>query len=133
MLHTLGRVEAKRGEMAAAYSLYQECIALSQEQGEQFIVPLNLEGLAGVLATLGECRSAAHLWGAAEALCEAIASPLPPFDRVDYAQMVATCRTKCGEQAFDSAWQEGRTMTLEQTHAPQRRIEQPGSSPKVPH
>jgi predicted ATPase len=132
MLHTLGRIEAKRGEMAAASSHYQESIALSRKQGEQFIIPLNLEGLAGVLATLGACRSAAKLWGAAEALREAIASPLPPFDRADYAQMVATSRAKCGEQAFDSAWQAGRTMTVEQALASQRRSENPGSSPRVP-
>jgi predicted ATPase/transcriptional regulator with XRE-family HTH domain len=131
MLHTLGRVEAKRGEMTTAYSLFQESIALSQEQGEQFIIPLNLEGLAGVLTSLGECRSAAQLWGAAQALREGIDSPLPPFDHVDYAQKVATSRTACGEQDFDGAWQKGRTMTLEQTLASQRRIEKPGSSSRA--
>ena len=121
-LHILGRVQAQRGEMTAAYSSYQESLALCREQGEQFIVPFNLEGLAGVLATQGELRGAAQLWGVAEALREAIASPLPPVDRADYTQAVATARVQLGEQAFAAAWQEGRTMTLEQVLAAPERV-----------
>jgi hypothetical protein len=53
-LYVLGRVEAQRSDLGAARSHYEESLALSRELGEQFIIPLSLEGLAGVLVTQGE-------------------------------------------------------------------------------
>ena len=54
------------------------------------MTPFNLEGLAGVVATQGVLRWAAQLWGAAEALREAIDVPRLPVDRRGYEQAVAT-------------------------------------------
>jgi DNA-binding CsgD family transcriptional regulator len=131
-LHILGRVEAQRGDLRAARSHYQESLALSRELGEQFNISLSLEGLAGVLATQGELRWAAQLWGAAEVLREAIAIPLPPVDRPRYEQAVATAQAQLGEQAFAAAWQEGRTMTPEQVLAAQGVAESPTPPPVEP-
>jgi DNA-binding CsgD family transcriptional regulator len=86
-------------------------LALCQEQSEQFIMPFNLEGLAGVATSQGEFRWAAQLWGSAEALREATALPLPPVDRAGYEQAVHGARAQLGAPAFAAAWQEGRTMT----------------------
>jgi hypothetical protein len=81
------------------------------------MTPFNLEGLAGVVATQGALRWAAQLWGAAEALREAIDVPRLPVDRRGYEQAVATVRAQLGEEAFAIAWQEGRTMSPEQALA----------------
>ena len=113
----LGWVQTRQGELTAACSSYQESLALCRKLGEKWIIPFNLEGLAGVSATRGEFRRAAQLWGAAEALREGIASPLPPTFRADYEQAVAATRAELGEEAFAAAWQEGRTMPLEQASA----------------
>ena len=78
------------------------------------MTPFNLEGLASVVATQGDLQWAAQLLGAAEALREAIDVPRLPVDRVSYEQAVAAARVQLGEEAFASAWQEGRTMKLEQ-------------------
>ena len=78
------------------------------------MTPFNLEGLAGVVASQGALRWAAQLWGAAAARREAIAVPRLPVDRAGYEQAVAAARAQLGEDAFAAAWQEGRTMTLEQ-------------------
>jgi len=40
-----------------------------------------------------------------------------PIDRVDYEPAVAAARTHLEEQAFTTAWAEGRTMTFEQALA----------------
>ena len=40
--------------------------------------------------------------------------PLSPADLIDYDPAVAAVRKRLGEQAFDAAWAEGRTMTMEQ-------------------
>ena len=67
-----------------------------------------------IVAAQGEHAWAAHLWGVAESLRERCGVPLSPFERVDYEPAVASARTHLGEQAFATAWAEGRTMTLEQ-------------------
>ena len=128
-LNIFGRAEARRGNQTAAYSAYQESLALCRKQGEQFIIPFDMEGLAGIVSTQGECRWAAQLWGAAEALREIIAAPLPPFDHADYTQAVAAARAQLGEQAFAAAWQEGRAMTLEQVLAARKAAAQPAPPP----
>jgi len=117
LLYLLGRIEVRRGEMYAARTYYQQSLALNQQVGEKWMTPFNLEGLAGVVATQGALRWAAQLWGAAEALREAIDVPRLPVDRRGYEQAVATVRAQLGEEAFAIAWQEGRTMSPEQARA----------------
>jgi len=70
--------------------------------------------LASVVAVQGEPDWAARLWGTAEALREVIGAPLQPIERADYDHAVATVRDHLGEEAFVSAWTEGRIMTAEQ-------------------
>jgi hypothetical protein len=62
----------------------------------------------------GEPLWAAHLWGAAEALREAIGTPIPPVYRLAHERAVAKARAQFGNETFARAWAEGRTMTPEQ-------------------
>src|SRR5947209_19159512 len=117
LLHLLGRIETQRGEMPVARTYYQQSLALNQQVGEKWMTPFNLEGLAGVVATQGALRWAAQLWGAAEALREAIDVPRLPVDCRGYEQAVATVRAQLGEEVFATAWQEGRTLSPEQALA----------------
>jgi DNA-binding NarL/FixJ family response regulator len=39
---------------------------------------------------------------------------MPPVEQVDYKQAIAAARAQLGEKAFAAAWNEGRSMTLEQ-------------------
>jgi len=68
-----------------------------------------------LVASQGEHEWAARLWGAAEALREAIGAPMPPVYRATYEQAVALARAQVGEEAFAAAWAEGLAMPLEQT------------------
>ena len=74
----------------------------------------SLEGWAGVEVAQGQPMWAARLWGAAEALREAIRAPLPPIERADYERAVAAACRSLGEQAFAAAWAQGRSMSLDQ-------------------
>jgi predicted ATPase/class 3 adenylate cyclase len=114
LLHLLGRIEIQRGEMPAARTYFQQSLALNQQVGEKWMTPFNLEGLASVVATDGALRWAAQLWGAAEALREAIDVPRLPVVLAGYEQAVAAARAHLGEEAFAAAWQEGRMTNLEQ-------------------
>jgi len=57
---------------------------------------------------------AAHLWGAAEALREAIGTPIPPVYRLGHERAVAKVRAQVSNDTFVKAWAEGRAMTPEQ-------------------
>ena len=58
---------------------------------------------------------AARTFGAAERLREVLGSPRSPTDIPRYERQVAAARAALGDDAeFDRAWQEGRTMDLEE-------------------
>ena len=128
-IHVLGRVEVQRGDIGAARCSFQESLALMEALGDTLIATFDLEGLAGVASAQGELRWAAQLWGAAEALREANAFPLPPVDRTSYEQGVRAARAQLGAPAFAAAWQEGRTMTPAQAFAAQGRVISPHQTP----
>jgi ATP/maltotriose-dependent transcriptional regulator MalT len=114
----LARLLAVQGDVTSARSLYREGLALLFEHNlfkEQ--IAAGLEGLAIVEVTQNEPRYAARLWGAAEALREAIGAPMYPVYRASYERALAHTRAQVGEQAFAAAWAQGRRMTPEQALA----------------
>ena len=110
----LAKVIALEGDQAAARAMYEESLALAKVGNSKWHLIPGLEGLAGVLVSQGDLIWAARLWGVAEALREAMGTPLPPVYRAAYDRSVAAARTRLGKKAFAVAWAEGRTMTPEQ-------------------
>jgi predicted ATPase/DNA-binding CsgD family transcriptional regulator len=116
----LARLLAAQGDLTSARRLYCESLALLFENHllkEQ--ISAGLEGLAAVESGQGASLSAARLWGAAEALREAIGAPMYPIYRAEYERVRALACTQVGKQAFTAAWAEGRRMTPEQALAAQ--------------
>ena len=110
----LARVAIAEGNLALALQRYQECLAMLHELDYQEFIPACLEGLGAVVAVQGEPAKAAWLWGAAEAKREAMEASMHPVYRDDYDKAVAAARGELGEDAFASAWAEGRAMSLDQ-------------------
>ncbi len=59
-------------------------------------------------------RRAARLFGAAEALRDTSGELLSPAERSVHERQVANAHAQLDEAAWQTAWAEGRTMTLEQ-------------------
>ena len=97
---------------AAARSWYQQSLVLTLELGERYITPYNLEGLADVLAAQGE-PIGQHGCGEQQKCC---AKQRLRWHLLIVLAMSRRCHSQdhLGEQAFTSAWTEGRTMTPEQ-------------------
>src|SRR5262249_31502115 len=93
-LSLLGRVEAHDGNYAAARDLFEETLTLAMEEDDKLNIHSYLEGFADVVAVKGNPAWAARFWGAAEALREAMGTPIPPVYRADYERSVATARTQ---------------------------------------
>jgi predicted ATPase len=110
----LASVAAMQGDCVAAHDLYQESFLILQRIHYQELISPCLEGLATMVAAQGELVWAAHLWGAAEAQREAIGTPIPPVYRPGHERAVALSRAQFGNEAFATAWAEGRTMIPEQ-------------------
>jgi ATP/maltotriose-dependent transcriptional regulator MalT len=126
----LARLSACQGDVAAARHLYREGLTLLVEfnvykEG----IAANLGGLAALEAGQGKPRQAAWLWGAAEALREAIGATLHPVYRASYEQAMALAHAQLGESAFRAAWAEGRLMTPVQALAAQEQAMLPTSLP----
>ena len=118
-LSLLGRVEVLAGDYAAARVRCEESLAIVREAGANLSVCFSLEGLATVVAVQGDPVWAARLWGMAEALREAMGTPIPPVYCADYDRSVAAARAQLGEKAFAAVLAQGRIMTPEQALAAQ--------------
>jgi predicted ATPase/DNA-binding winged helix-turn-helix (wHTH) protein len=114
-LSNLGVVAFEQGDYAAARTLQEESLAIRRELGERWGIARSLEELAHVALAAALPGRAARIWGAAERLREETGSPLSPRERTHSDPQVAAARSAMGDgSAFDSAWQEGRAMTIEQ-------------------
>jgi len=83
------------------------------------VIAVSLLRLGEVVAAQQKLAWAAQLWGAAEALRDAIGVPIPPVERADYERSLSAARVHLGERAFAAAWAQGRAMTPEQALAAQ--------------
>jgi predicted ATPase/transcriptional regulator with XRE-family HTH domain len=131
-LFVLGRVAEGLGDYVAARALYEESLAIgrvvddNRHLASRLAFSTFIEGLAGLFVAQGEPVKAVRLWGAADALREAMGTPIPPVYRADYERSVAAARAQLGENAFAAVWAEGRMMTLEQVLTPLTRSTIPG-------
>ncbi len=93
-----------------AHALYRDSLALYRElDGEGAGIKL-LAGFARLAAAQEKPLRAARLFGALEARY----SP-GPLERADHDQALTAARAALGDDtAFDTAWQEGRALTMEQ-------------------
>ncbi len=114
-LENLGNVALDQGDYSAARALLEECLAIRRELGDRSGIPSSLEGLAAVVASLRDSLRAARIWGATERSRAEIGKPLTPSERSRYDRWVVAARSASGDgTAFDSARQEGRSLTLDQ-------------------
>ncbi|MFL5731663.1 MAG: ATP-binding protein [Chloroflexia bacterium] len=127
-LHNLGHVVHHKGDLARAQGIFTESLALFREAGAKMGIAICLAGLAGVVAprpsnpdsdhpTMGDAARAARLFGAAEALLEAVGAQLQAADLDDYERNLANVRSHLDPIEFEMARQEGRAMTPEQAIA----------------
>jgi predicted ATPase/DNA-binding CsgD family transcriptional regulator len=114
---TFGWFSLSQGDYVAARARYEKSLAVMIELDDRWFIAACLEGLAITAAQTSTEESfasalwAARLWGVAEALREAISVPLRSFERAINEWGIAKVRSQLGEEAFATAWAEGRTMT----------------------
>jgi len=116
-LSELGILARLQGDYSQARALLEESLSLSREMGDKEGIAYCLDSLAQGASEQGDLSRAALLFGAAEALRQAIAAHLPPVDRPAYEQAIASARAQLGEEAFAAAWNQGLTLTPDEAIA----------------
>jgi hypothetical protein len=126
-LSSLGFALLHQGDIHRSQKLFEETLALGQEQGNMILTSLYLAGMAGVAAVgsralspaqqkAGDLR-AARLFGAVERLQRELQVAMWPAFRLTYDQLLAITRAQPKAAAWDAAFAEGQAMTAEQALA----------------
>lgn len=114
-LESLAGAMEMLGNYERALQLSTEALATLSQIGDKWSYAQCLLTSALVTAKLGRFESAARLLGAAEALRESMGYRLPIEEHDQQEQIVAMIRSDLDDSKFQSAWNAGRTMTLQQT------------------
>jgi predicted ATPase/DNA-binding winged helix-turn-helix (wHTH) protein len=115
ILHSLGMVSHDLGDAPTAKAHLREALGIAYAIGDRFRVVQILEALAGLPPGFGAPTDAARLWGQAERLREDIGTPQGPHERKRIGRHIASAREELHDDAaFDGAWRQGRTMTLDE-------------------
>jgi predicted ATPase/DNA-binding SARP family transcriptional activator/DNA-binding CsgD family transcriptional regulator len=94
--------------------LCKECLELSRQSGMVHNIAYVLQISAALAGSRGQPVRSARLWGAAEALREAIGTSFSPMEHRTYGPYIAAARAQLGDAAWEAAWQEGRAMSMEE-------------------
>jgi predicted ATPase/DNA-binding XRE family transcriptional regulator len=116
-LYNLAQVALARGDHELATRMLEEGVTHSEQIGDRANLSYFLEGLAIVAGMEGDAEHSARLLGAAERLLEEAGTSVYNYykpDRSLYDRTTANVRSRLGEEGFEEAWAEGRTMTFEQ-------------------
>ncbi|MEZ4529426.1 MAG: LuxR C-terminal-related transcriptional regulator [Thermomicrobiales bacterium] len=117
-LNLMSRVARARGDLRTARALYQESLETAWKLGQRVTIAFILLDGAALAAAGDQPERAARLLGAAESLRETIGMPHEPSvshaSGSGYDAVVTKIRVALGEQKFESAWNAGRSLPIEQ-------------------
>jgi predicted ATPase/class 3 adenylate cyclase len=109
----LAHMDRQEGDYEKAKAAYRETILEWKRLGHRAAVAHQLESFAFIANTHGQFERAARLFGAAEALREAVNISMTEMERIEYEREVAHLKANMDGNIFASCWAEGRAMTME--------------------
>jgi non-specific serine/threonine protein kinase len=110
-LANLADAACLRGDLGRAVALRQESLRLYRSHGNRLGVLTTLRGLATIAQASGQALLAARLFGAEEALREALGFVLPPSVLARLQREIEAVRHRLGEEQFTAGWTEGRALS----------------------
>jgi DNA-binding CsgD family transcriptional regulator len=116
-LDNLGWVALLQEDHERARTFYEESLMVCKELGDRTVASDSLEGMACIAGAQGEALRAGRLFGAAQALREAVgavAFELSPEEDAWREPYRATARSRLGEEAWEETLAKARAMELEE-------------------
>jgi non-specific serine/threonine protein kinase len=111
---SLAAVAVQQGDPGRARILFDQALRASLELESRIQLAIGLEGLASLSLLEQDAAQAVRMLGAADALREAVRSPLPPSMKPEVERTVARAREVLGQEAYAVEWERGRRLTPEQ-------------------
>ena len=115
-LANLGQVLLAARDRAGAAAAFREALLKRRALGDILHMPECFEGLAA-LAADRQPRRAARLLGAAGALRERLGAPVAAADQSRLVELIGRVRRSVRPDTFETAWQDGRDLTLDRAIA----------------
>jgi tetratricopeptide (TPR) repeat protein len=110
----LGLLAVEKGDFAEASDFYSRSLNTRQETGERIGVAFTLQNMGLLAAVQKEAKRAVLLLGVANALCDALGSPLPPQQQRRQENVLPGLVEAVGDAAFTRLWDAGQALTLEE-------------------
>ncbi len=117
VISNLGLVAQYQGKYEQAESRIKKALSLLKDLNVRYPLAGYLAFLSGPVAARGNPERAVQLMGASDAILKAMSLGLQPPDQTEIDRFEAAVREQLGEEAFRSAWEKGKTMSLEQAIA----------------
>jgi non-specific serine/threonine protein kinase len=113
-LINLGEIKEAEGQPDEAYSYYRESLKVWKELKHKAAIAACAEWIAGLEVRFRARPSeAAFLFGAAEAIREAIDVPVEPFNMERQQDDITQAREAISQDDFDLAWHAGRELGID--------------------
>lgn len=111
----MAELEMYQGNHDKARDLYRKSLDVfcKHNQRNAVYVMLTLEGVAGLAAIDGKLEEAATLFGVTDKLFESNGKLISKDDADDYKRRFVEVQAKLDIEAFNSAWNKGRSMSME--------------------
>lgn len=113
-LVNLAYVAQHEGEHERALNLVRQALQITRDTKDTRDIASFLVTFAGSIAALGQLRRAAWLLGVSEAALERMGAFHQPSDQPEIDRISAGVRAQLDDATFQTAWAEGRGMSLEQ-------------------
>jgi tetratricopeptide (TPR) repeat protein len=107
----LSVVERQRGNLERATELALEALQITERRGDEWMLPYNLNSLAGISAARRDFGRSAVLLGAAAGLMEKMGTAWPPDEKPHFERTTAAAAAALAEPDFDRAWLQGGRMS----------------------
>ncbi|MCC6615545.1 MAG: AAA family ATPase [Anaerolineae bacterium] len=117
VLHNRALIAQHERDHEEAFALLRRSLVICRDIHHNNGVATDIQILAGSFGAVGEPERATRLLGAAEAILERAGTFLEPYEEPEFDRIVAGVRAQLGDAAFQTAWADGRAMTLEQAVA----------------
>jgi predicted ATPase/class 3 adenylate cyclase len=113
----LAHVLRESGELDEPLTLYRDLLPKWRDLGHRAAVAHELECVAYILARKDDFHRAAVILGAASRLRKMIGSSPTALELAEYERELAAIREKTTASAFESAWQEGERLSMDEAIA----------------
>jgi predicted ATPase/DNA-binding XRE family transcriptional regulator len=113
----LGYALLYQGDFAQAAARLRQSLDLNLGLGTKQAAAACLAAFGALALARGDLAASARLFGASEAACESIRTPLMNMDEVEVRRNTAILRQRMDPAALAAAWAEGRAMTLDEAVA----------------